>query len=383
MGIIEALTNSQSSTLTIDEIENKLLSYGFPGISILRKTSKEHKNYHHNIANIKGQIYEAYIYETLYNWVKDNNRISKFVLKGPYVKSEKISTGFGYDHNRLVYFSFDEQLAEFDGLFFFDNKPVFIEITTSTSGSIIVRKFVDDIKKKAKLLKELLNEDDVYSLVITPKKINSPRFKKLKNCINWIIPNLRKIDSFIPRTKKKNQFIQPDENSKYIKADKLKIIDLKVNKRRKLLYRKFIDLANYEISKNDFLQELSLHWWCVSRIYLGSIQKERISDLFSSNLVNNDNLHVKNDEIKRAVIGVKFQLNRKPNIELYFIPQKDYKTKFVTLQWSENEFKKRRPVIKKSTILRIINPIINPNEKQFWKKITNLCDNLNIPEFEY
>ncbi|MGC9780068.1 MAG: hypothetical protein HZR80_12560 [Candidatus Heimdallarchaeota archaeon] len=381
MNLINELVNSKPQNLTYEDVKENLLAYGFLGITIMRKISKDHKNYQHNLANLKGQIYEAYIYENLYNWAKSNDKVDKFVLKGPYVKSESVPTGFGYDKNRLVYFSFDEQLAEFDGILYFDGNLVFIEITTSTSGSIIINDFVDDIKKKTKLLKELFEVDEVYSLVITPKKIISPRFLKLENCINWVIPNLKRIEKILPNLRRKDKSIQSDKNSKYIEAHELKIKDLKVNKRRKLIYRKFVDLSNYKINRDEFLNEYSLHWWCVNRIYLGSIPNANLIDIVSSKLFDDKDIGKKFDDTKRAVIGVKFQPNSKPSIELYLIPKKDYFIKFTTFHLTNDVFKKRKSVIRKSTILRINKPNIDPNDKQFWKKVTNLCENLDIPEF--
>jgi len=381
MNLINGLENSKPQNLTFEEVKDNLFAYGFPGISIMRKISKDHKNYQHNLANLKGQIYEAYIYEILYNWARCNDKVSNFVLKGPYVKPKSVSTGFGYDKNRFVYFSFDEQLAEFDGLFYFDGNLVFIEITISTSGSTIIKDLVDDIKKKTKLLKELFDIEKVYSLVITPKKIISPKFMKLENCINWVIPNLKRIEKIIPNLRKKDKPIQLDKNSKYIEAQELEIKDLQINKRRKIIYKKFIDLSNYKINRDEFLTEYSLHWWCVNRIYLGSIQKENLVDLISNELFDNKDMAKKFEDTKRAVIGVKFQPNSKPSIELYLIPKKKYFIKFTTFHMSNGVFKKRKSVIRKSTILRITKPIIDPNDKQFWKKVTNLCENLDIPEF--
>jgi len=381
LGFIEELDSLCPKNIVFNDITGNLVYYGYPGIAIIKKTNKEHKNYHHNLANLKGQIYEAYICEILYNLAKDNERINKIVLKGPYVKQKEILTGFGYDKNRIIYFSFDEQIAEFDELFFFNGKLVFVEITTTTSGSIIMKNFVNDIKKKTKLLMELFDFEEVYSLVVTPKKINSLKFKELSNCVNWVIPNVKKIDHLISKLSKKNQSIKIVYGNNFIKVDELETKKLAINKRRMTLFRKFMNLVNYKISKEDFFLEYSKHWWCVNRIYLGSIPNDKIKEFIINDFINSNDFQLKVENYKKIVFGVKLEPNSKPMFECYLIPNKEYISKFEAFQWKDGNFMKRKSVIKKSTILRIVKPEIIPNDKQFWKKITNLCEIVEIPEF--
>jgi len=381
MGFIDNFRVLVPKDINVNQIKEKMKYYGYPGVKILRKINKNHLNYQHNLANFAGQIYEAYIYEILIEWAMKNTDIKKFLLKGPYITTNKhTSTGMGYDENRLVYFSFDEQIAEFDGMFFYENKLIFIEITITTYSPNL-NDFVYDIKKKTKLLTKLFNDLEIYSLVITPKKINNQKYKKLTNNINWVIPNLKEIEPLIFTLQASEKKINSVKSEKYIKADELKTNDLQINKRRLLLYKKFNRLIDYSITKSEFLEEYANHWWCINRIYLGIITNENLKEFVADKKIKSIEIHRKSNKIKHAVLGIKFEQNSKPIIELYLIPKNENIPKLDTFYWANNTLKKRKSIIKKSTIMRIKKPIINLNDNEYWSKITDLSECLDILEY--
>ncbi len=99
-----------------------ILRYPYRMLKPYLKTPNNSSFYKHRRANLVGEMYENLIYERLLKWASNTNRVSEFVLKGPYVDSErKKGDGLVYNsRNQIFYMSSDETIAEYDALFTFD-----------------------------------------------------------------------------------------------------------------------------------------------------------------------------------------------------------------------------------------------------------------------
>ncbi len=66
-----------------------ILRYPYRMLKPYLKTPVDHPTYKHRRANLVGEMYENLIYERLLTWASNTNRVSEFVLKGPYVNPER------------------------------------------------------------------------------------------------------------------------------------------------------------------------------------------------------------------------------------------------------------------------------------------------------
>lgn len=142
----------------------------------------------HSGDNLFGEKYEAWVYEYLKSWALQTSDVSSFIIKNSKLKSNK-TDGLDYDKNgQIIYLKGSKKLAEFDGLFFYKDKVVFVESSVSELRQYY-RRIEDKLLVKRDLLMNLFNTEEVYYLMITRPKKRSLVYRSLPNLILYKLKN--------------------------------------------------------------------------------------------------------------------------------------------------------------------------------------------------
>jgi len=133
-----------------------ILRYPYRMLKPYLKTPKNSPLYKHRRANLRGEMYENLMYEKLLAWAVSENRVSEFILKGPYVHSErKKGEGLVYNsRNQIFYMSANETIAEFDLLLTFGGCRYLVEVT-DTDNKPLIKDFEYDSVRKFNLMNEV------------------------------------------------------------------------------------------------------------------------------------------------------------------------------------------------------------------------------------
>lgn len=145
-----------------------IVRYPYRMLKPYLRTPKNSIRYKHSRANLLGEMYENLIYERLLAWARSENRVSEFILKGPYVNCEqKVGDGLVYNsRNQIFYMSSGETIAEFDALLTLDGCRYLIEIT-DTENKPLIRELAYDSLRKYNLMKILFPGERLGCWIIT------------------------------------------------------------------------------------------------------------------------------------------------------------------------------------------------------------------------
>ncbi len=167
----------------------------------------------HNGENLFGEMYEAWVYEYLKTWADRCDDVTDFVVKDSKLKT-LTKTGLNYDKNgQIIYLKNNKKIAEYDGLFKYRDKIVFVESSVSENRSYF-RKLEDRIVEKRILLVKLFNSEEVYYLVVTRPKKKSLTYRSLPHLILYTIKNPE-----FSELQKKDR-VQKSNSDKYIDLNK-------------------------------------------------------------------------------------------------------------------------------------------------------------------
>ena len=218
--------NEDIKELNYKLIYNNLFFYDY-NLKFLKKLYKQKIDYDNpqytsTISSLKGEVYENIIYELLLRYAKENEIITKFVLKGPH-QNKQISNGkngFLIDgHSQIVYKSRYKDISEFDGLFFTKDSIYFIESTIVNTTLSLRRR----LRKKKALLEVLYPHIKIKALIILTKGATGinvfPDF-----CDVWVTNDfdIEPILEDIIKTKKENIEFQSIKDRKFIQTYHLK-----------------------------------------------------------------------------------------------------------------------------------------------------------------
>lgn len=159
---------------------NRSLKEFYPTDTELTNLSDRFMNHEfiHKGDNIFGEMYEAWVYEYLKSWAIANPEVSQFVIKKSFSNRE-YSNGLNYDKNgQIIYYQNGKKAAEYDGLFIYKDKIVFVESSVSELRSYY-RRLEDKLVTKRQLLVDLFKTDEVYYLVVTRPKKRSLAYRSL------------------------------------------------------------------------------------------------------------------------------------------------------------------------------------------------------------
>jgi len=142
----------------------------------------------HKGDNLFGEKYEVWVYEYLKSWALQCDDVTSFVVKD---KSEELkgSNQLCYDKNgQIVYIEQGVKKAEYDGLFIYKNKIVFVESSVSELRKYF-RNLEDRLKIKRDLLVDYFKTEEIYVLVVTRPKKRSLVYRSLPYLVLYKLKN--------------------------------------------------------------------------------------------------------------------------------------------------------------------------------------------------
>ena len=164
------------------DLANSLKSFSPLNMDKIINRFFEH-NFVHKGDNLFGEMYEAWVYEYLMEWACNTTEVASFVLKTPNKEHYSSSEGLSNDKNgQIVYYQKSIKVAEFDGIFTYKGKIVFVESSVSTLRQYF-RKLEDKLINKRELLVKHFGTEEIYYLVITRPKKRSIIYRSLPHLI--------------------------------------------------------------------------------------------------------------------------------------------------------------------------------------------------------
>ncbi|MBF0399015.1 MAG: hypothetical protein HQK78_19730 [Desulfobacterales bacterium] len=222
------------------------------------------------------ELYENFVYELLLSEYKSSDEF-KFIIKGPYVKNNKINpiTGFKYNNNCIYYVDQGETLAEFDALAISFDKIIFYEITRANAKKApnLLRL---DVERKTTLLKLIFDRKIISKIIAPPSSIINDYFPDV------IQIDLPQFDFSIGKFHKRQSSLPSETN--FIELDEF-------------VYRRFSYFKTIELLYNNFTKKLDiiLYYKKIKQEYAGVIKR-----LFIGRC--NNKIHfVKIDHIKNTI----------------------------------------------------------------------------------
>ncbi len=382
LNLMKSIKKSVPKKICVENYKERIINHGYHTVKFLKKLSSEHRLYNWALSNVKGELYEAFISEVLLDWARNNNDVNNFILKDPYVKTNEVENGFGYDRRRITLYGDSDPLAEFDAMFKYKRKLFFVEITTTTKRENI-KKFLQNIARKRKILKLVFNSEDVYSLIITivPNLFN-PSDLSIYD-LNYYFPIDEELLTLIPEITTKGRIIKfVDKNSKFIFANELEYHELEYKKKRTYVRRQFNKYYKGKITSEEFIQKTQDVFGIVQNFSLGVLPNTALNVFLENGLLYKKYTGFNINRIRRIVVGVKLELGKTAQLRLYVIPSRFYSDFIYTFYWKNNQFKIRDKVLKKSCFLKTFDPKFDPNDKSLWEQLGNACINLKIPKID-
>jgi len=380
--ILDSLRKSLPSIITVEDFKDKIIKHRYITINYFNKLKTSHDKYNWAKKNVMGELYEALVSEALFDWAKNINDVNQFVLKNPYVKTKQAENGFGYDQQKITLFGDANPLAEFDALFQYKDKWVFVEITITTLRKNI-KEFLQDVARKRKILKLIFNCDEIYSLLITIEP-NLFQTNELTNFdLNCYFPINEDLSDCIPKLTMKGKYIKlTEKNRKFILANDLEFHDFEYKKMQTAVRKQFNKYYKGKITADEFLERIGNTIGLVQNITLGVLENTAINDLFNIGLLMKNYDGFSKEEVKRVIVGIKLKPAKKAELRLYVIPEKTQSNLIEAFLWKDNQFRIRKKVIKKRCILQRKEPKFNHKDKIFWSQLGKACDELKIPKLK-
>ncbi len=171
------------------ELNNSLKGYVPTDNELIEINNRflEHR-FIHSGDNLFGEKYEAWVYEYLKSWALNNIDVSSFIIKDSKFRSNS-SNGLDYDKNgQIIYLKDGKKIAEYDGLFVYKDKIIFVESSVSELRNYY-RKIEDKLIIKRDLLIKLFNTEEVYYLMITRPRKRSLVYRSLPHLILYKLKN--------------------------------------------------------------------------------------------------------------------------------------------------------------------------------------------------
>jgi len=188
------------------ELNNLLKSYNPTQEEIDQIFSRFNSHsFSHSGDNQIGEEYEVWVYEYLKQWAIQEKSVSAYVAKSGKFRN-KNTDSFNYDNKgQLIYLKKGKRIAEFDGLFIYKNKVIFVESSVSELRSYF-KKLEERLKQKHDLLVEYFKTEEVYYLLVTRPRKKSLVYRSLPNLVLY---KLKTPESFFNN---KLRGSEPDSN---------------------------------------------------------------------------------------------------------------------------------------------------------------------------
>ncbi|MBP7770185.1 MAG: hypothetical protein KA055_03595 [Aliarcobacter sp.] len=317
--------------LDIEDIKENLFHYSYDSKSlkslVKSNTSKEDISYISAYSSFKGEVYENIVYELLLQYAKEEDEITRFVLKGPYQDKENlyIKSGLLIDRSsQIVYKSAYKDISEFDALFFTKDSIYFVEMSTSKKTSSLNKR----LAKKYALLKMIFPTLNINALIVVTKGSvglkNFPSYATI-----WLTNDLEDeelIEKIIFAKKVKNdiQTLKAPRNSKFIEALKVKYKKFQYFPTLEWILNKSRENPKFAVDLKFFSSpKLGLYFDIYTKLYIGYINTEEFLTIYKE-----FNLKVKLDQI---IVTIE-KVNQTQLDIIYYVKEMNGKLKRIRLE---------------------------------------------------
>lgn len=272
--------------LDISKIGDNLLYYSYHTKFLLslieQNIDRDSQQFISSYNGFKGELFENVVYELLLRYAIENDKITRFVLKGPHQHlSNKDNHKFGLIMDRskqIVYKAGYKDVSEYDAMFFTEDSVVYVE-STIVQSTIGLRK---RLRKKTALLSLLFPDLQVKSLIILSEGATGLN-KFPDNATVWVTKQLNP-DEILEKISlkhkyKKEKFISFNEN-KFIEAHDIEVNFFKYYDTLGWILRKSIEKESNKINEKFFFTKSVLNYMDIySKVYIGYIEKPQFETL--------------------------------------------------------------------------------------------------------
>lgn len=268
--------------LDLENVEDNLFHYSYDNKSLKslfrNNISKEDPSYMSAYSSFKGEVYENIVYELLLDYCKDEELVTRFVLKGPYQDKENkfIKSGLLIDRSsQIVYKSAYKDISEFDALFFTKDSIYFVEMSTSKKTSSLNKR----LAKKYALLKMIFPTLTIRALIVlTQGSIGIKNFPSYATV--WVTKDidndeLIKRVIFAKKTKKNLKTLKAPYHKKFIETFKIKYKKFQYFPTLDWILTKCRSHPKFDVDLKFFSSDrLGLYFDIYTKLYIGYILTE-------------------------------------------------------------------------------------------------------------
>lgn len=233
--------------------------------------------------SFEGEVFENFIYEKLIRYANENERIEKFIVKGPHKKRTKaLSNTLSINwKGQIVYRTRRNEIGEFDGMIFTKTELFFVEMTLVKSVTKLKRR----LRKKRALLQVLFPKYDIKALLILNEGVTG--LKQLPSyCTVWVTKpySAKSVYDWMkqPRRPKRKPFKRID-GKKIITPDSMRVFPFKYYNTLTWI------LQNIRSGKTGHLNMRFIHGTKFTRfhdlftkVYIGYMESAEFSAMFPS-----------------------------------------------------------------------------------------------------
>lgn len=276
--------NEDIEQLNIENIKSNLFQYPYTTKNIkkliLNDEPVDSPNYIAAYTSFKGEVFENIIYEHLINYAQNEDKITAFVLKGPYQNQtlKYYKSGLMLDISaQIVYKSAYKDISEFDALFFTNDSVYFVEMSTSKKTDSLVKR----LYKKSALLKMLFPNLIVRALIVLTE--GSKGLSKFPSyCTIWITKDIDDDDLMhkiiFDKREKKLLFVQ--KKKKFIQTYKVKYERFQYFQTLETILNTSREHSKFALDLNYFKsQQMSIYFDIFTKLYIGYILEDEFIKL--------------------------------------------------------------------------------------------------------
>lgn len=273
--------------------------------------------------SFKGEVYENIIYELLLRFAKDNDEITRFVLKGPHQNKNNLfkKNGLLIDKSaQIVYKSVYKDISEFDALFFTKDSIYFVEMTKSKKTSGLNKRLF----KKSALLKVLFPSFNIKALIVlTDGSMGISRFPDY--CTIWITREFddeQILKELILKKVQKKELVKYDDK-KFIEAVTVRYNKFSYFQTLEWILLKSRSHSTFAVDLNFFKsRKLGLLFDIFTKLYVGFIELAEFKKIIPS--------YEHRVKENRIIVTIE-KINQKKFAIVYYARQMDNKLKRIAL----------------------------------------------------
>lgn len=317
--------------LNTQDIESNLAYYKYDTRKLSRqihnKIDQELPEFISTYSSFKGEVYENILYELLLRYAKEEEAITRFILKGPHQNKNNIynKQGLLIDKSaQIVYKSAYKDISEFDALFFTKDEIYFVEMSTSKKTASLNKR----LNKKYALLKVLFPSLEIRALIIlTQGSVGLKRFPPYATI--WLTKELD--DKVLLNKILNKQLLKKDlityENTRFIETDAVRYKRFQYLQTLEWILNKSREHKHFVVDLKFFTSSsLSLYFDIFTKLYIGYMENEEFLQLAPS---------YPND-IKKVIVTIE-KVNSKTFDTIYYVRDKSGKLMRVAIDEESKE----------------------------------------------